>query len=118
MLVYFLLPELYPETGPIGAWLEQGFGSPLKCMRIRNASHGIPVRNGLVSLKQICFKSRPQLGIGSQYGWFALLPTMQCCGAGAALFGRSRSLEKRGGSGSSSRSSYDPMFEEKIEQKC
>ena len=38
----------------------------------------------------------------------------QCCGAGAALFGRSR--EKRGGS--SSRSSYDPMFEEKIEQKC
>ena len=37
---------------------------------------------------------------------------------GAALFGRSRSREERGGSGSSSRSSYDPMFEEKIEQKC
>ena len=35
---------------------------------------------------------------------------------GAALFGRSR--EKRGGSDSSSRSSYDPIFEEQIEQKC
>ena len=27
-------------------------------------------------------------------------------------------MKKGGGSGSSSRSSYDPMFEEKIEQKC
>ena len=27
-------------------------------------------------------------------------------------------VKKGGGSGSSSRSSYDPMFEEKIEQKC
>ena len=43
-------------------------------------------------------------------------PSQQCCGAGAVLFGRSRSREKRGGSGSSSRSSYDPMFEEKIEK--
>ena len=31
---------------------------------------------------------------------------------------RAGAVKKRGGSGSSSRSRYDPMFEEKIEQKC
>ena len=39
-------------------------------------------------------------------------------GAGATLFGWSRSREKRGGSGSSSTAqapaTYDPMFKEKI----
>ena len=46
--------------------------------------------------------------------WFAInqrldkKSSVQCCGAGAALFGQSRSREKRGGSGSS----FDPMFKE------